>query len=580
MNRRELFGFASSGVLVEKPNPNPAPTNSTSSTKPVPTSGINKYTGPWDRERAAHLLRRTMFGPRKEEIDLAVQLGMDKTIDLLLNNTLWAPTSAPPFIITSKGEISQSLNWENTANTNNNEERTNALKAWWAQQMLHQGISIREKLSLCLHNTLVTSTAGVNDARLTYRYLKLIRDNALGNYKDLIRKIATDPAMLVYLHAKDNVKGSPNEDFARELMELFTLGREDINGNPNYTENDVVEVARCMTGWKLKPLTAQNLLLNDLVTFDNSVHDTNPKQLSSFFWNRVIHRTLPSDYHKELDDVLELIFYRFQTPQFIVKEFYRWFVYSDIDSVVDQNVIIPLADAFIRKDYDIKFLIRTILESKHFNDDLLIGAKIKDPVEFVVGSFRSTSDNTTFLNDTPDYQLYFAFVLQQLAAELQMDILSPPNVAGWSPLYQLPSFAQLWINAFSILKRSEITDIAVKQGITKGNNIANVQVVINNTFRKINIGLFFQTASDVNAHDIDLLIDGLCKHLFPLDATPLQKQRLKDVLLEGMSEEDWTATWTSYFATSQVAQIENQATRKRLENFLAFMMGMAEYHLI
>lgn len=572
MNRRNFF--ASTAQVIGETVKESSSFGSSSNTKNTaarltptrPSSGLNTYTGTWDYEQAAHLLRRTMFGPTHAEIKKALEDGPSTTIARLLA----APVPAlPPINFDELADVF----WVNSPKNASYESRANSLKAWWLDLMFFQPVSITEKMSFFLSNHLVTSISAVGDPRMTYEYLQLLRNNSLGNFKDLVLKVSKCGAMLTYLHGNQNKKGSPNEDFARELMELFTLGRVDGAGNPNYTEQDVIEVARALTGWVTIPANT-GLPLQSFAGFSSASHDIGSKQLSSYFNYAVIHRVLPTEYEKEMDDVMDVIFARTEVAENICRELYRWFVYYDIDSTTEQNVIIPLAKIFRDSGYELKPVMEKLLNSEHFFDQLSSSAQIKNPIDFIMGTVRSTLDTAsrTQLALSASGRYDFALWLSNWSANLQMEILCPPNVAGWKAYYQAPGYYEMWLNTVTLTQREYFVE-----GYIRGYNKYTAIRLNNNRLIeqpiKLDTRLFFVEMNGSDVIDVNKVVDSLAQILFPRPLTPLQRQRLLEELMGGLSDSEWTKEW----ALSQLNQ--NQAMINRINNFLKMAFNMAEFEL-
>jgi uncharacterized protein (DUF1800 family) len=209
--------------------------------------------------------------------------------------------------------------------------------------ILQQDRSIREKMTLFWHNHFATETVDVSNANLLYKHANLLRTKALGNFKQLVRDISLDPAMLVYLNGRVNTATAPDENYARELQELFTLGKEN---NPNYAEADVKAAAKVLTGWRVD--TTVNTFPS---YFTSSRHDATNKTFSSFYGNTTITgRTGTTAGDVELDDLLNMIFAKnVEVSRFMAKKLYRFFVHYDIDAAAETNVFQPLYLFILKK---------------------------------------------------------------------------------------------------------------------------------------------------------------------------------------------------------------------------------------
>ncbi|MCB0636204.1 MAG: DUF1800 family protein, partial [Lewinella sp.] len=222
---------------------------------PPPETGLETYTGPWDFAAAAHLLRRATFGPTKDVIDQALELGLDGTITKLFESL---PMPAPPVYYDYDDDPNAALGetWIDqpvAVVQGLNFSRRKSLSSWTMELMLEEGISLREKMSLFWHNHFAVNRNGVNDARFFYRYITTIRSQAWGNFRQLVKDMTVDPTMLRFLNGNQNTANAPNENYARELLELFTIGKGPLVGPgdyTNYTEEDVVQMAKVLTGWR------------------------------------------------------------------------------------------------------------------------------------------------------------------------------------------------------------------------------------------------------------------------------------------------------------------------------------------
>ncbi len=275
----------------------------------------------------------------------------------------------------------------------------------WLNNMINSKTQLREKLTFFWHGHFACRA---RNAMYSQDIFNIIRENALGNFGDMLRAVSKSPAMLQFLNNQQNRKGHPNENFAREVMELFTLGRG------NYTENDVKEAARAFTGW--------NFDKNGAFEFKKRTHDAESKTV------------LGQTGNFDGDDVLNILLKNPQTANFICKKIYKFFVNEKVD---DTNVQY-LAKRFFKNNYDIKKLLEDIFTSDWFYDEKNIGTKIKSPVELMVGIRRFLP----LTMDNDDAQLLFQRVLGQI-------LFYPPNVAGWPG-------GKNWIDSSTLMVRLQI----------------------------------------------------------------------------------------------------------------------------
>ncbi|HEY0273496.1 MAG TPA: DUF1800 domain-containing protein, partial [Chitinophaga sp.] len=349
--------------------------------------GIAPYAGVWTADQVTHLLKRTMFGATRADIDFFKGLGMDAAVDLLLNSG--TPYVAPTPPVNNYGAdptgIAEGAVWVHSAQPEAgdeadmlNDSRNRSWKAWWFGLMVNQSRSLNEKMTLFWHNHFATETMTVKDGRLAWLTNETLRKNALGNFKDLTKAITLDPGMLVYLNGYLNSKEAADENYARELQELFTVGK---GPDSHYTEDDVRAAARVLTGYRVDFDTCTTY-------FQTTEHDTENKQFSDFYSAKIISGQTGPQGQNELDALLDIIFAQVECAKFICRKLYRFFIYYTIDAAAEANVITPLANLFIASKFEIKPVLSALFKSEHFFDPGNMSCLIKSPVDFVVGMCR------------------------------------------------------------------------------------------------------------------------------------------------------------------------------------------------
>ncbi len=527
----------------------------------IASTSLNPYSGPWDFEQAVHLLRRTIYGPNYQQIKDTIQNGLDSTLD-----TLFAaqPLPAPPLNYNNDedpnvpiGETWIEAPYQQGLNLAG--YRYRSLRAWTVELMLSQGLSIREKMVLFWHNHFVT--ANVNDPKFRYDYITRIRENALGNFRDFVKKMTIDPSMLRYLNGRDNTNTAPNENYARELLELFTIGKGELAGPgdyTNYTEDDVVEIARVLTGWRDLGFNTQEFNPITAVFVPNR-HDTGDKQLSHRFDNVVITNNGDQEYA----DLIDIIFQKEEVSRFICRKLYRWFVYYNITDEIEQNIIEPMAQILRDNDYNIAPALQALLKSEHFFDSEMYGCMIKNPMDFSMGLFNQFNmESPESLNSKYTYWLR----LSNVPSLLQMAFYDPPSVAGWTAYYQEPSYYQLWTNSVTLPLRANYTSVQCTTGI---NAPGEDNPVID--------ALAFVDAMD-DPFDVNSVIDEAVKILFPKDIEQNQKDFLKEVLIPGLPDFEWNVEYSEYISDPGNEEVAN-SVRSKIRTFLITMLTMPEYHL-
>ena len=395
----------------------------------------------WNREFAAHLLERAGFGGTPADVDQLVELGpraavrrlvsfeeVEQSLPPFVHSGIWKP-GMDPFPASRAEAVRQAYESGESMGVRVDPEnerplqpivdrffyllRADVLEArrasnWWAERMLQTQRPLQERMALFWHGHFATSDAKVRDYRKLLLQLDLFHREGLGNFRNLLLGITRDPAMLVYLDNGENLKGHPNENFGREVLEMFTMGVG------NYTETDIRETSRAFTGWTQEKLEFK-------VRADQ--HDDGVKT--------VLGKTGPFDG----EQVIDIILAQSATPRFLVSKIYRTFVGDDPSA----ETIEALAKVLIENSYEIAPVMETIFLAKDFYSSEARGSKIKSPVQLLVSTYRKLG-----LEDLPTIPDF-----NRTTASLGQLLLHPPNVAGWSG-------GTSWITGASLLQRADV----------------------------------------------------------------------------------------------------------------------------
>ena len=551
MDRREFFRKAGKAETVQARKATGARTN----------SGLNLYAGPWTKNEVQHLLKRTMFGSKLADINYFAGLTMSQAVDALLSPS--APMPSPPVNDYSPGTADPNVpagsTWVNDFSTDGtiNSVRRSSFKKWWTGVMINQDRSIREKLTLFWADHFGTETDTISYSQLIYNHHTLLRQNCLGNFKTLIKNVTIDAGMLRYLNGYLNTNSAPDENYARELQELFTLGKGPA---VTYTEDDVKIAAKVLTGWRINNT-------NFTVYFDSAKHDTTTKQFSSFYSNTSIPGQTGANGALETDALINMIFNKEEVSKYICRSLYRWFVYYEIDASAETNVIEPLAILFRNNNYDVKLILQTLFKSEHFYDVLNQGCIIKSPVDHVISCMREFG--VIFPNTVTEYADAYGMwnYIRGWKASMNQDIGDPPNVSGWPAYYQEPQYHELWINSDTLPKRNQFTDIFITTGYTRNSK----KIVINAV-------TFTQTLP--NPSDPNALIDDALSVLYRAPLSAASKQAIKEQILLSNQTQDYYCTnaWNAYIANPLDTASFN-IVNNRLKSFYQYLMNLAEYQL-
>ena len=539
--------------------PDAPPANMPETTVTI-SGDLSPYTGPWAFEQAAHLLRRTTFGLKKAQVDQLVALGDAQTaVDFVLDVPTTPP--APPINNYNNADytdpsVAPGDTWVNALpdfDTGGEGYRIESWRGWWLNHMIEGEANIQEKMTLFWHNHFATQTSQVFIGRLVYQYNQLLRADGLGNFKQLTRAITLNPMMLVYLNGFLNDKSAPDENYSRELQELFTIGKDSSN---QYTEDDVAAAARVLTGWRINPSSGD-------VFLDIFAHDASNKTFSSFYNNTVIQGSIDGD--AELNALLNMIFAKPEVALFICRKLYRYFVYYKIDQTVEDNIIIPLAQIFRDNNYDIKPVMETLLKSEHFFDAYNKGCFIKTPLDQMLGVLRNF--NQTIVSSTLYDSWLMPLYLNYTANSMQMLPGDPPNVAGWAAFRLSPGYYRNWITADTIRNRNIFSDVMVYYAYeTEGGDQWNVNAV--------DFAAQFDTPEDPN-----ILLNDMIRLLLPVDLSTYKKFLLKSILLSGQASDSyWTNAWNAYL-DNPGDQMAYETINQRLKLLVKYIMSLPEYQL-
>ena len=393
----------------------------------------------WSRERAAHLLERAGFGGTPDEIDRAVSLGARQAVARLVrpqriaNDQLAAfdpsgiaDTGIDPFpesrpLTTEQAKQRGAALGVDVKPAGNRPLQpvvnkfffwlraswleTNRVTYWWANRMLLTNRPLEEKMALYWHGHFATHEDKVRDHRKMLQQVELFQRQGLGNFRELMIGVAQDPAMLAFLDAGVNVKGAPNENFAREIMEMFTMGVG------QYSEQDIREAARAFTGWNF---------VGTRFVVNRAQHDDEPKTVFG----------KPARYDGV--QMIDLILAQPVTAEYLASRIYRYFVRDDITPELTRQLGAVLRD----NRYEIAPLLELIFLSRDFYSDQAIGTRIKSPVELLVSTYRKLGLSS--VPGMPDFN--------DVTAALGQHLLHPPTVAGWA-------YGRGWITPGLLMER-------------------------------------------------------------------------------------------------------------------------------
>jgi len=522
---------------------------------------MTPYTGQWTKAEAGHLLRRATFGATNQEILDAVANGMNATVSSLLQIPAIGDPLAyhPDETIVASGQT-----WVNAVYPTNpvsaqtvDVARQLSFAGWIMERINSESLTIAEKICLFWHNHFSANPGP--DMRMAYDYHMLLRSHALGDFKEMVKDITVNPCMLIFLNGSSNNVFSPNENYGREFLELFTIGKGPQIGPgdyTNYTEDDVAAAAKIFTGYYVDGLRSDTLTSVSAV-YDSILHDHTNKTLSSKFGNAVINANGGNEYI----DFINVVFQEDEVANHICRKLYRYFVNYDLTAAVETTVIAEMATTMIANNYQILPVLTELFSSQHFYDISVRGALIKGPIDMLYTMLNSTSSEPTYTLAT-NYEMLLNIYI--VGDALGQGYLIPPSVAGWPAYYQTPSFSKLWVNATHIKTRFDSS-----LWMTLGTGIP-----VNGENWKINALAFLDALSDPYqpATIIDDIIDVFC----PKGLGVTQELTLYSILTSGITVSDWQMEYSAYQANIGNPTFEDPI-RTRVELTLSRLFQMPEF---
>jgi uncharacterized protein (DUF1800 family) len=583
---------------------------------------LPEFTGTLGVKRAAHLLRRATFGATRQDIDTFAAMTPAQAIIQLFHQSLSDP--APPVDPATNAE------WVLTGTTDANsgdEDLQEYFKRWFIGQMLAVGVtpslalpwSAREKMVFFLHTHFTAIQSKINSSRALYFQNQLFRLFALDalnpdpnvNFKTLTKKISVDNAMLRLLDGSLNVKGEPNENYARELLELYSIGRglegtlPPATGEGDYIvyrEEDVRAAARVLSGWQFD---------EDFATIDPdtnlprgrvrgsatnaSEHDNDPKEFSDRFGNVTIQpdpallnggNATEASALDEISQLIEMIYAQPETAKNICRKVYRFFVFAPHDpasvNAIESNVIAEMANVFASNGFKLQPVVENLLRSQHFYEaaagigDDNFGAIIKSPLDLVTGTLRFMNVSLPDMSSPAQFYEVTGMIVDQIN-DMGMSFYEPFDVSGYDAYCQYPVYHRSWITVNYLTRRYDFIRSLV--------NIAEPGML------KVQaVDFFSSTFANGTIADARSLVVELARYILPVtdnltfdptldDNSGLTAERLtyflkaflSDIYPPGTEETNWTSNWNT--------QSNMDTVRGQLENLLNAMMQSPEYQL-
>lgn len=556
-------------------------------------ASLNPLQGNLGQQRAAHLLRRTSYRFSKTKVDELAGQTAAKALESLL--VLYPFKAAQPIFKDNTTEPARTWllpapgKWlpSDPPTVPQDFVLQRYVMTWWANEAFHDP-GIGHKMSMFFHQyMIVTSNAASNSA--FFDYLSLLRWSALGNFKKLATKIIRDNVMLRYLNNNTNTKNNPNENFAREFLELFTIGKGPQVGPgdyTNYTEEDIVQAAKVLTGMRVRQDRVvidaetgipQGGTYDNLTQFKNQ-HDTGNKTFSNRFQNTVIAGAqTPATLWQEIDAFVNMIFAQPETARNLCRRLYRFFVGDIITNEIEKDIIQPLATLLINSNFEVKPVLSKLLQSQHFFDaddsnskDEIVGGMIKSPLELLYQtmSFFDVAPADILVNPFANYTFYNRPVLQLIFGQSGLPLFSAPDVAGYPGYHQSPDYSHQWFNSSTIIARYKLGEsLLAGRNTINGPNGGQLGIKLD-IVKWTKEGKFFSDPADPY-----ILVKELLDYMLPAAIDDARFEYFyKTVFLDNLPAADWTYEWQAYLSTGNATEV-----RIPLERLIKSIMYAPEY---
>ncbi len=523
---------------------------------------LSPHTQTLGKRLASHLLRRSTFKIFREKIDLFAELTPDEAVeelflvDPLLRTEPSDPLTGEPWII------------DNDTDPQSGEFRLRRyVLAWWINEAVEDD-SIYHRLQLFWHT--VFPTDRLIDSYYLFDHLALLQFYAFdGNFKTLARKMVMDNNMLTYLDNNLNFKNSPNENFAREYLELHTIqrGDEEEPGNfANYTEEDVTTAARLLTGYRFA--SARDVIDPDtgipMGFYDHFHHDTEDKQFSEKFQNRVITGAPNADdMARELEEFVDMIFDQRPTAENIIRRLYQFFVNNNITTAIETDIIQPLTDDLIADNFNIIPSLKQLLKSQHFYDqddandtDHTIGSLLRSPLDMFIHIMNTfyifpsePVDQDSMMEHYEDF--YFQHIFYSLTVA-GMDFFFPPTVAGYTSYHQEPGYSRNWFNSATLIGRFQMPDMFLESKYINPSG-----TLTGNTNAPFNIAEYIRDSGFISdPSDGEVLVREFLEYTLPELPDDDRISYFQSVFLDELSLINWQFEWENYIENGDASSVE------------------------
>jgi len=573
---------------------------------------LDPYTGEFGDSQKKHLLNRTMVGYCHRHHKDLNGLSLEESIDMIFredefkeptNIYYWEKNAQQYKERYLSDDVGPNEPFINRPYTDDlppgsqeffGDERRTAI--FWSIYggIYNQNTSIHWRLFLFIHNLVPVSFDNPLGHKGIYNYAKLVFDSCFSSYRDFIYNVTFDGNMLHYLNLALSQKDTPDENYAREVQELFTVGKRPFS---QFTEKDVREAARLLVGCQID---YGEIVFGEghenVPRFEPDNHDTGDKFFSSFYGNKVIRGREGEEGIQEVREFINMLCEPDEHSLYITRRLYQYFVYPAITNEIEEKIITPLAQVYRENNFSLIETLKILLRSQHFFENNIENSLIKSPVDFSMGIIKEVDiinkrdlflwdgENTHHSIFEPNFfgemEKDISFIQYKMVGTLMgwygedmgMQILYPPSVSGWPSYYQEPVYDLFWLNSSTFPKRHQLMNEYLRWG-------AWIDVNINGNWVNNRFNLIDYLKTYENPHDVDNFINELCFRFSGGAPSSLTKQRIRQGLLGDINEEHWTEELENILDSNAVDETSYDSISWRLGNAFEVIGLTGEFHL-
>lgn len=549
-------------------------------------ASLSPFQGALGHRRAAHLLRRTSYVYTKAKVDQLANQTAAQALSSLLQP--YALTNQQPIFDDAATTTNENVTWilplpgtDNAQLPAQDFVLRRYVLSWWSDEAMRDP-GIVHKMVIFWHQYMAVTNQAYGSKHF-FDYLSLLRWGALGNFKKLATKIVTDNVMLLYLNNHQNTAANPNENFAREFLELFTIGKgpQIAPGDyTHYTEDDIIQAAKVFTGFRVSGgrtiIDPETGIPRGTAQF--TAHAAGSKTFSSKFGNTVIPgATNAGTMYTELDAFVNMVFAQAETAKNLVRRLYRFFVSKNITTEIENDIIVPLANNLISNNFEVKPVLEKLLQSVHFfdeddsdNHDEIIGGIIKSPLElgYHALSFFGLQPAPLATQPAANYLFHERGLAQRAFGLANYSPFNPSDVAGYPGFYQDPDYSRAWFNSSTIIARYKLPAMLLSGKLTIGGSVNTALGV------KLDIAPWVKTSGVISdPSDPQVLVEELLKYMLPEEVDSERFNYFYNtVFLDNLPPADWTYEWQNYITTNNVTEV-----KIALERLINAIMYAPEY---